>query len=108
METVLRKVVGQVTGQGGGIGVDSPENRAQEILSGAYEERSPHRRQELARQALALWPDCADAYVVLAEQSRNEREALSHFEHAVAAGERALGRKTFRDHVGHFWGLLET
>jgi tetratricopeptide (TPR) repeat protein len=101
LEARLRDVLGQ----GGG---DTREEQAQDILNSAYEASNPRKRQELAQKALAVWPDCADAYLVLAEQSRSEREALTYFEQAVAAGERALGPHAFRDHVGHFWGLLET
>lgn len=70
--------------------------------------RPIRRRAKLAKQALDLSPDCADAYVLLAEQARTAKEALKLFEQAVSAGERALGPETFQKHVGHFWGLLET
>lgn len=102
---LLESSIRQALGQGGG---DTREEKAREILNSAYEASNPRKRQELAQKALAAWPDCADAYLVLAEQSRSEREALTHFEQAVAAGERALGPQAFRDDVGHFWGLLAT
>jgi hypothetical protein len=42
-----------------------PHHRAEDLVYEAWEAPGP-RRAELARQALALWPDCADAYVLLA------------------------------------------
>ena len=53
-------------------------------------------------------PDCADAYVLLAEQAKSRKESLQLYEQAVAAGERAIGPDAFTGDVGHFWGLLET
>src|SRR3954452_5853205 len=87
---------------------ETPLSQAQELLDEAFEERDPERRSELARKALEVSPDCADAYVLLAEQARSRKEALGLYEKALAAGERALGPQVFRDDVGHFWGLLET
>ena len=53
-------------------------------------------------------PDCADAYVLLAEDdARSVGRAKSYFEQGMAAGERALGDK-FDEYVGHFWGVTET
>jgi tetratricopeptide (TPR) repeat protein len=86
----------------------SPPARAQDLLDRAFAERDPRRRVTLARQALGAWPDSADAYVLLAENAPNRREALRLYEQAVAAGERALGPEFFREAAGHFWGVLET
>src|SRR3954468_2903549 len=87
---------------------ETPLSQAQELLDEAFEERDPERRSGLARKALEVSPDCADAYVLLAEQARSRKEALGLYEKALAAGERALGPQVFREDVGHFWGLLET
>lgn len=87
----------------------SPLDRAQELMYDAWEEPSPQRRIALARQALDISPDCADAYVLLAQETAHTHgEAARLYEKGVVAGERALGLRTFTDHVGHFWGLLET
>ena len=74
----------------------------------AFDIADANGRITLARQALEISPDCADAYVVLAETARTEPEALEYYTKGVAAGERALGSRTFREDVGHFWGLLHT
>src|SRR5918994_275003 len=68
----------------------------------------PERRAEIARQALEISPDCADAYTLLAEEAESRKAALALYEQAVAAGERAIGPDAFKEDVGHFWGLLET
>jgi tetratricopeptide (TPR) repeat protein len=47
--------------------------------------------------------------VLLAQEgARSEDEAKNLYKDGVAAGERALGRKAFKEDVGHFWGILET
>jgi tetratricopeptide (TPR) repeat protein len=62
----------------------------------------------MAQHALAISPDCADAYVLLAENANSRREELEMYEEGVAAGQRALGPELFQNDVGHFWGILET
>jgi tetratricopeptide (TPR) repeat protein len=86
----------------------SPQGQAQELLAQAFEQGDPQKRVELARQALALWADCADAYVLLAEHAGSRKEALELYRQGVAAAERALGPDTFAQAAGHFWGILET
>ena len=106
MEGFMRGLVGEM--QGAAPQGDAPQDIAQATLQRAYEERDPERRVALANEALAEWPDCADAYVLLAEHARTRREALGLYEKGVAAGERALGPEAFRRDAGHFWLMLET
>jgi tetratricopeptide (TPR) repeat protein len=84
---------------------------AQERMYAAFEERSPARRIALAKDALEISPDCADAYVLLAqEEAATTRQAHDLFQQGVAAGRRALGEAFFKDreNIGHFWGILAT
>jgi tetratricopeptide (TPR) repeat protein len=82
--------------------------QAQDLMYEAFDARGA-RRAALAREALAISPDCADAYLLLAEETVSSVEAARELlEQGVAAGERALGRKSFEKDVGHFWGLIET
>ena len=74
----------------------------------AFGERDPEVRVKLAKRALEISPDCADAYVLLAEHAQSRKEVLESFEKGVAAGERALGPEFFQEQAGHFWGILET
>jgi tetratricopeptide (TPR) repeat protein len=101
---VLERSLQELVGDGGNPALA----RAQECMYRAFAEADPRRRAGLAREALALCPDCADAYVLLAEQAPRRKEALALYEQGAAAGERALGEQTFRDEAGRFWGLLHT
>lgn len=86
----------------------TPLERAQDLMYEAWD-ASGKRRVELARKALEISPDCADAYVLLAEETATSAEqAKDLYEQAIAAGERALGPEFFEENAGHFWGLLET
>ncbi len=100
----MRNLMGELMG----AAEETPLGKAQEVLDQAFEEDDPERRSELARQALAISPDCADAYTLLAEQAASRKEAFTLYEEAVAASERAIGPDAFAGDVGHFWGLLET
>ncbi len=86
----------------------TPLEQAQEIMYDAWD-ASGQRRVKLAREALAISEDCADAYVLLAEESaRSLTKAKELYEAGVKAGERALGPDAFQEDIGHFWGILET
>lgn len=87
----------------------TPLERAQDKMYEAWEARSRKARVRLAREALELSPNCADAYVLLAEETaRTPEEALELYEEGMRAGERALGPESFTEGAGHFWGILET
>jgi tetratricopeptide (TPR) repeat protein len=82
---------------------------AQELVYRAWDAATKRKRLALAKEALALTVDCADAWVLLAEEeTASDVAARPFWEEAVNAGERVLGRRAFEDDVGHFWGLLET
>jgi tetratricopeptide (TPR) repeat protein len=83
--------------------------RAQDLIYEAFETESSRKRVQLAKKALKVSPDCADVYVLLAEESaKSLQEAKDLYEKGVQAGERALGEETFEEEAGHFWGILET
>lgn len=86
---------------------ETPLERAQELCFDAFDTFG-RRRVQLARQALALSPDCADAHVLLAEQAVSLEAKLTHYTEGVAAGERALGPEAFQENAGHFWGVSGT
>ncbi len=84
-------------------------DQAQDIMYDAWEARTRAKRIKLAKQALSISEDCADAYVLLAQESaKTLAEAKEFYEKGVAAGERAIGEELFNDGVGHFWGIIET
>jgi len=75
----------------------------------AWDANDKKRRIALAEKALELSPLCADAYVLLAQETAgNSDQAIELYRQGVEAGEKAIGKTAFRDDVGHFWGLLET
>jgi tetratricopeptide (TPR) repeat protein len=88
---------------------ETPLRKAQDLMYDAWEATDPKRRIALAWKALEISPDCADAYVLLAEETASSlSEALDLYRQGVEPGERALGRKAFEEDMGHFWGILET
>lgn len=86
----------------------TPLEIAQELCWDAWEAAGRKRRIELARRALRLSPDCADAYVILANEERTLKKAAELYARGVEAGHRALGPRAFKDDVGHFWGISDT
>ena len=81
--------------------------RAEDLVYEAWEAAGP-RRAVLAREALALWPHCADGYVLLAQAASSLEEARELLERGVAAGERAVGPRVFGEDAGVFWLIFET
>ena len=87
---------------------ETPLERAQALVLRATQLTSARRQRQLARQALDLSPDCADAYSLLAQLEPVPTRKLVWLEQAVAAGERALGADRLKELEGHFWGAVET
>jgi tetratricopeptide (TPR) repeat protein len=87
----------------------APLERAQELIYDAFDTDDPQRRVDLAEEALQISEDCADAYVLLAEETAEDaEEARELYEAGVRAAERALGEEIFAEEAGNFWGILET
>src|SRR5947209_20006778 len=87
----------------------TPLEQAQDKMYEAWEARSRKARVRLAREALALSPDCADAYVLLAEETpRTPNEARKLYEEGMRAGARALGPEAFAGGAGRFWRVVDT
>jgi tetratricopeptide (TPR) repeat protein len=80
---------------------------AEEVIDRGWESRGVQRTR-LAQKALTLWPDAADAYVLLASTAKDPEEVRRLYEQGMAAGERALGPEEFARKHGAFWGWLET
>ena len=104
----IKKIV-----SGGGLiphsAARSPLEEAQDLVYAAWEAPTPRQATELARKALAISPDCADAYNVLAgTEARSVQEKCDLYRRGVEAGEHALGASFFEENKGHFWGMIET
>lgn len=88
---------------------DDTIDAAQDIMYDAWDTGDRKRRIALAKKALEISPLCADAYVLLAQETaENLDQAIELYRQGVEAGERSIGKAAFRDDVGHFWGMLET
>ena len=104
VQQLLRENQGQIPH----VAPDTPLEQAMEVIYEAQSERSPKRRLALARKALELSPDCAEAYNLLAETENDPHGQLRLLEQGVAAGERAIGAANFKEWEGMFWGIVET
>lgn len=76
--------------------------RAQELCYEAFDAQG-RRRVALARRALVACPDCADAHVILAEQSPTAAQAHAHYAAGAAAGPRPLGADRLARFAGDLW-----
>ncbi len=65
-------------------------------------------RAKLARQALAISADCADAWIVLGDSAGDGETAIGQYERAMEAAARTLGPDRFTALAGEFWGHLDT
>ncbi|MBI1950055.1 MAG: hypothetical protein HYS34_01665 [Acidobacteria bacterium] len=84
----------------------TPIEKAQDLCYEAFDSRG-RRRVLLARRALELSPDCADAYMILAERAGEPEQQIRLYQEAVAAGERALGPERFESDAP-FWADVLT
>ncbi len=87
----------------------TPLQKAQELIYDAWESYRKASRITLARKALRISLDCADAYVILAmDAAKTIEEELDFYQQGVLAGERALGPQFEKKYARHFWGSYDT
>jgi tetratricopeptide (TPR) repeat protein len=85
-----------------------PLDEAQSLIYEAWNSDGP-RKLSLARMALELSQDCADAFLILAQEEAKTREAaLELYRKAYEAGRRALDPAIFAEAEGEFWSVMET
>ncbi|MEO6095562.1 MAG: hypothetical protein ABIW76_07750 [Fibrobacteria bacterium] len=85
-----------------------PLDEAQSLIYEAWNSEGSEKIG-LARRALDLSKDCADAYLILAEEEAKTQEAaLGLYRKALEAGKRALDPVLFTDSAGKFWEIMET
>lgn len=85
----------------------SKKDQSQELVYEAYE-RSPKKGLALIKKALELNPKNADAYIYLAEHQDQLEDSLMYYQKAKEAAIKTLGKKTFQEDKGYFWGIFET
>jgi tetratricopeptide (TPR) repeat protein len=104
-----RAMEGYLVALGGPGRAEPAVAAAQEVMYDAWDAASRPTRVRLAHRALAISPLCADAYVLLAQETATtSSEARDLYAKGVEAGELALGPEAFTEDLGHFWGVLET
>ena len=84
-----------------------PKAQAIELCYLAQGQRS-RRELQLLREALRFDPDCADAYVQLAQRESDPAAAEPLYRKGVEAGKRALGEEPFTVPGYPFWGATES
>lgn len=83
--------------------------KADELAAIAWKMDDPEERMLLASEALTLSDLCVEAYCILAEEIPDTTEGVLHwYETAVAAGEKVLGPRVFKECAGRFWRLAKT
>jgi tetratricopeptide (TPR) repeat protein len=81
------------------------QEKAQQLCYKAFDAFG-RQKKLLARKALQTWPDCADAYVILAELASEPQSELELYSRGVEAERRALGEEVFEEELGMFWDDL--
>ncbi|MBP1969362.1 tetratricopeptide (TPR) repeat protein [Virgibacillus natechei] len=85
----------------------SPRDLAQDKLYEAQVEKGAKRRK-LIKEALDIYPNSPDAYLLMAADTSSMNEQHSLFHQALLAGEKDLGKDFFKENKGHFWLMIET
>lgn len=98
-----------VSVMGGSSIPSSPLGRAYEYIYQATQTDSKSQMVKLAKQALAICPDCVDGYLILAYQTaRDDAEKLKFLKQAVDAGKRICSREGMKAIEGHYWHIMDT
>jgi len=85
----------------------TPLEEAQDIVFRAYSVRG-RKQVHMARKALVVDPNCADAYILLAERTFLRDQQLEYYRQALQAAECTLTPEIFEKEAGHFWDVIET
>jgi tetratricopeptide (TPR) repeat protein len=90
--------------------LSSELERAQDLAFTAIEDSDSLKAVNLAKDALALDPECCDAHLTLATRGTTDKsEQLAILEKALANERKRLGGDTFfAENSGHFWEISST
>ena len=86
--------------------IESDADRALHCFYRALETQG-RMQIRLAREALEFDPDCADAYVLIAERAPDRERASELYRQGVEAGRRALSPELVEEHPGELWPVVE-
>ena len=85
----------------------TPEEQAQDLVSEAVE-LTPAKAKKNIEKALALDPNCIDAYEYLASKEKTIEKALGFLEKGIVIGREKFGGQFLKNNKGVFWGIHET
>jgi tetratricopeptide (TPR) repeat protein len=85
----------------------TPVQQAQDLVYEAYELPPPNAKAYIEK-ALALDPDCIDAYEFLGNTAPTMKFAMTNFEKGIAIGRRIFGGDYLEENIGSFWRIVET
>lgn len=89
------------------VAPSTPPQKAQDLIYRAMDCHNCYVREQLARRALEISQDCADAYNLLAEETSDSAgQELDLYTKAAEAGARALGGR-LKEWSGELWPHLE-
>lgn len=87
----------------------TPQEKAEELALKAFSAKTSRQAVLMAKQALDMDPNCAQAYLVLEQElSLEPTQSMKYFALSIDAAEKTLGQKFIEENVGHFWGIHET
>ncbi|MCC7530174.1 MAG: hypothetical protein IT342_16740 [Candidatus Melainabacteria bacterium] len=66
------------------------------------------QRVALAKEALDIFADCAEAHSLIAEETSERPARIKHYRKAISAAEKVLGNDWERRYKGSFWLASET
>ncbi len=87
--------------------IHTSKEEAQHLVNEALEQDEEEARNLICK-ALSLDPDNAEAYLYLAENEVYIEGAHFHFQKALSAAEKAIGKEGFEEYRGKFWNYVET
>ena len=85
----------------------TPEEQAQDLVFEAIN-LTPAKAKKNIEKALALDPNCIDAYEYLASKEKTVEKALALLEKGIAIGRERFGGTFLKKNKGIFWGIHET
>lgn len=101
LDRAMRKALAQQLGLDAGPDPNSPAGQAQKLIDRAL--NAPEGKQlSWAQKALAVDPDCVEAHLIIGDYAKTAKEAIQHYEAALAAGRRVLGSQ-FDEMQGEMW-----
>jgi tetratricopeptide (TPR) repeat protein len=85
----------------------TPQEQAEDLIEEARQ-LPPTAAIAKINKALEIYPDCIEAYELLAVMQKNANKVLEYLNQGVAIGERLFEGENAEKYAGHFWGMHDT